>query len=150
MTSITTFTVRTLIDDEESGWGSETVGPEDYPATLAGDYPAIARHLAAYVLHNVEWTAIPRTITCELYDSDSESVLPLAEGTWTPEAVVVDRTEHLYDYDNAEDLGVATAEQIAACDNAPGEVILIDADGDVIAPGSWDAQQRGVRSVYTS
>lgn len=71
--------------------------------------------------------------------------------TTTEEHTMTTTTTHdLYDYDTSERIGTATPEQIAACD-AAGEAgaILIDADGDVIAQGSWDAQQPGVRTVYT-
>jgi len=59
---------------------------------------------------------------------------------------------NLYD-ENGNVIGPATAEQIAAS-NASDDAghnggILIDADGDVIKDGSWDAQQPGVRKVYT-
>lgn len=63
-----------------------------------------------------------------------------------------DWTAHLYDADTADDLGIATAPQMAASDysEAKGEngIFLIDADGDVCPDGSWDSQQAGVRRVY--
>jgi hypothetical protein len=60
----------------------------------------------------------------------------------------------LYDANTAEPIGPATPEQVAACDAAALEndgsgVFLIDADGDPVADGSWDAAQPGVRRVYT-
>ncbi len=60
----------------------------------------------------------------------------------------------LYDADTAERIGPATAAQVEASDLAAQRdggagVILIDADGDVCPVGSWDAQQPGVRRVYT-
>lgn len=60
----------------------------------------------------------------------------------------------LYDYDTGEDLGPATPEQHAAS-NAMAELygtgaFLIDAEGRVTRDGTWDAQQPGVRVVFTS
>ena len=64
-------------------------------------------------------------------------------------------THHLWDARSGEDLGPATAEQIAASDasEASGNItgqFLVDGDGGVIAnskPG--DARRLGVRVVYT-
>lgn len=60
-------------------------------------------------------------------------------------------TADLFDSDTAELIGPATEAQIAAS-LAAGETghILIDADGDVIEPGTWAAQQPGVRKVYVA
>lgn len=61
--------------------------------------------------------------------------------------------EHLYDAETGEDLGVATPAQSAASeramvyDSGRGH-ILVDSDGNVIEPSSWDAQQAGVRTVF--
>ncbi len=57
----------------------------------------------------------------------------------------------LRDFDTCELIGTATAEQIEASDasNYSG-VILIDADGDVVADGTWAAQQPGVRQAYVA
>ena len=58
-------------------------------------------------------------------------------------------TARLYDADTADCLGVATDDQIEASDNAGDTgIFLVDADGDVVSAGSWDAQQPGVRRVY--
>ena len=64
-------------------------------------------------------------------------------------------THHLWDARSGEDLGPATAEQIAASDaseaagNHPGQ-FLLDSDGNVIAnPKPGDAVRPGVRVVYT-
>ena len=62
---------------------------------------------------------------------------------------------HLWDARSGEDLGPATAEQIAASDasEAAGNItgqFLIDRDGDVIANAkASDAHLPGVRVVYT-
>ena len=55
----------------------------------------------------------------------------------------------LHDADTADKIGPATVEQTEAS-LAAGDtgVILIDADGDVIEPGTWAAQQPGTRKVY--
>lgn len=56
----------------------------------------------------------------------------------------------LWDSDTDENLGPATPEQAKASASEPsGEgLILIDDKGDVVTPGSWTAQQPGVRRVY--
>lgn len=57
----------------------------------------------------------------------------------------------LYDGDTAELLGPATDAQVAASVAAkPDGIILIDADGDVVEPGSWAAERIGVRKVYVA
>lgn len=58
-------------------------------------------------------------------------------------------TYALFDADTADKIGPATAEQISAS-LAAGDtgVILVDIEGNVIADGSWDARQAGVRKVY--
>ena len=57
----------------------------------------------------------------------------------------------IHDSDTGEMIGDATVDQIDASDLA-GDTghILIDADGDVVSPGTWAAQQSGVRRVYVS
>lgn len=58
-------------------------------------------------------------------------------------------TTDLYDADTAERIGQATSEQTEASLAAgPEGIITIDADGDVVEPGSWAAQQDGARRVY--
>lgn len=57
----------------------------------------------------------------------------------------------LFDYATGDKIGPATPEQIAASlDAGDTGAILIDADGTVIADGSWEAQQPGVRTVYVA
>jgi len=60
-------------------------------------------------------------------------------------------THTLYDADTAELIGPATAEQVEASNEAADYhgVILIDADDDPVPEGTWDAEQPGVRHVYT-
>lgn len=54
-----------------------------------------------------------------------------------------------YASETGAEIGPATAEQYAASIKAGDEGhILIDADGDVVEPGTWAAQQPGVRKVY--
>jgi len=59
----------------------------------------------------------------------------------------------LMDSGTAEDLGPATDAQAEASnrseDAGQNGHFLIDADGDVLAAGTWDARQLGVRAVYT-
>lgn len=57
----------------------------------------------------------------------------------------------LHDSDTDELIGTATPAQIDASD-AAGDTghILIDTDGDVVSPGTWAAQQPGVRRVWVS
>lgn len=57
-------------------------------------------------------------------------------------------TEMLHDSDTTEVIGVATAEQIEASHRTVEGHILVDADGDVVEPGTWAAQQPGVRRCY--
>lgn len=60
-------------------------------------------------------------------------------------------TGTLVDVDTCESLGVATAEQATASYEAGSNgLILIDADGDVVTDGSWEAMQPGVRAVYVT
>lgn len=57
----------------------------------------------------------------------------------------------LVDSETGDDLGEATAEQIAASDAAGDEGhILIDVDGNVVQDGTWAAQQAGTRKVYVA
>jgi hypothetical protein len=57
----------------------------------------------------------------------------------------------LHDGDTGADLGAATPAQIvASLADEPYGIILVDADGDVVSPGTWAAQQPGVRSVYVT
>lgn len=57
----------------------------------------------------------------------------------------------LHDYLTGERLGTATPAQVEASLAADDEgVIMIDADGNVITPGTWAAQQPGTRSVYVA
>lgn len=58
-------------------------------------------------------------------------------------------THTLYDADTAEPIGPATGAQASASLAAePTGIILIDADGDPVAEGSWGARQPGTRAVY--
>lgn len=60
--------------------------------------------------------------------------------------------------DSGESLGRATPDQAAHSVYGPavfamfgvaeGHIILIDSEGDVVHPGSWQADQSGVRRVY--
>lgn len=63
--------------------------------------------------------------------------------TWTPE---------LFDAETGDLIGHATVDQVSATIDDAGDtgIILIDADGDVVTPGGWAAQQPGVRRVYVS
>jgi uncharacterized protein YuzE len=57
----------------------------------------------------------------------------------------------LYDADTDNPIGPATPEQVAASyadDNTDNGAILIDRDGNVIGPDTWDAQETGTRKVY--
>jgi hypothetical protein len=57
----------------------------------------------------------------------------------------------LYDADTDNPIGPATREQAAASyadDNDDNGAILIDAQGNVVRPGTWDADQPEVRKVY--
>lgn len=57
----------------------------------------------------------------------------------------------LYDFETGEPIGPATTFQTAASFMAgPEGHILIDADGDVVEPGTWAAQQPGTRKVYVA
>ncbi len=47
-----------------------------------------------------------------------------------------------------DQLRVDNAELIAAAGKAPSGVILVDADGELVAEGSWSARQPGVRRAY--
>lgn len=61
-------------------------------------------------------------------------------------------THTLYDAGTDEDLGPATFEQVDASyheDTGTG-IILVDGEGFVLQPGSWDDGQPGVRRVYVS
>lgn len=62
-------------------------------------------------------------------------------------------THIMRDADTGDLLGEATPAQRQASNksNSTGQhgIILIDADGDVIAPSSWAATQPGTRKVYT-
>lgn len=55
----------------------------------------------------------------------------------------------LLDYNTGDKISPATPEQIEAS-LAAGDTgaILVDADGNVVADGSWEAQQSGVRTAY--
>lgn len=59
----------------------------------------------------------------------------------------------LYDADTADRLCVASGEQIAYSDASDdqGELgfFLVSDEGAPVDVGSWDAQQAGVRTVYT-
>lgn len=62
-------------------------------------------------------------------------------------------TKHLFDLATGDKIGPATADQIeASFSDDAGETgaILIDADGDVVVDGTWEAQQPGVRAVYVA
>ena len=69
----------------------------------------------------------------------------MSDGAWWVPARV------LFDYATGDVVGAATPEQIEAS-LAAGDAgaILIDAAGYVIADGSWEAQQPGVRTVYVA
>ena len=57
--------------------------------------------------------------------------------------------QYLYEYNTSDKIGPATSDQIEAS-LAAGDTgtILVDADGNVVADGSWEAQQSGVRTAY--
>ena len=57
----------------------------------------------------------------------------------------------LFNADTTDEIGPATAAQIEAS-LAAGDtgLILIDADGNVIHEGSWEAQQPGARKAYVA
>ena len=57
----------------------------------------------------------------------------------------------LFDANTADKIGPATPEQIEAS-LAAGDTgtILVDADGNVVADGSWEHQQPGVRTAYVA
>jgi hypothetical protein len=57
----------------------------------------------------------------------------------------------LHDYNTGDKISPATPEQIEAS-LAAGDtgIILVDADGNVVAKGSWEAQQSGVRTAYVA
>lgn len=54
----------------------------------------------------------------------------------------------LIDGETNETIGRATAEQIEASFATDAGWILVNADGDLVADGSWDAQQPGIRKAY--
>lgn len=58
---------------------------------------------------------------------------------------------NLYDADTNSLITEANSEQAqASYASDPTGVILIDLDGNVIADGTWESQQPGVRKVYVS
>jgi len=59
------------------------------------------------------------------------------------------RSPALYDADTNDRIAPATDDQIEAS-AAAGEtgIILVDSDGTVLTPGTWAAEQPGVRHVY--
>lgn len=60
-------------------------------------------------------------------------------------------TDYLIDSETGCHIGAATPAQIEASDNAgPEGHILIGADGDVVQPGTWAANQPGTRKVYVA
>ena len=56
----------------------------------------------------------------------------------------------LRDSDSGEDLGPATSQQARESARTVEGHILVDADGHVVEPGSWAAQQPGIRRVWVS
>ena len=66
------------------------------------------------------------------------------------DADVFDLPMHLHDSNTTDVIGVATAEQIEASHRTGEGHILVDADGDVVDPGTWAAQQPGVRRCYVA
>lgn len=57
----------------------------------------------------------------------------------------------LHDYATADKISPATPEQIEASLSAGDTgTILVDADGNVVADGSWEAQQPRVRTAYVA
>jgi hypothetical protein len=57
--------------------------------------------------------------------------------------------DRLFDAETSREIGPATYRQSQASATAGDTgIILIDADGDVVIDGTWEAQQPGVRKVY--
>jgi hypothetical protein len=71
------------------------------------------------------------------------SHLPYGE---SPDKIVAE----LHDSETNEVLGDATNEQITHSLSTVEGHILVDADGNVVQPGTWAAQQPGVRKVYVA
>ncbi len=70
----------------------------------------------------------------------------MADGPWWVRGTLVD-------YWTGEELRVATREQVLAAVRSKNDMtgtILIDADGDVVTEGTWEAQQPGVRTVWVA
>lgn len=151
------YLIVSYVNGQGFAVGDETITADtDYD--LGDPLPTVADWLAGIVLDNLQ-SGSDETVT----DSVRVDILGtggdvLASGFRNAPggpATLADTTgHHLYDAHTAEDLGPATPEQVAASDEAYAKDgsggFLIDAAGDVIDDdSSWEAQQPGVRSVYT-
>lgn len=69
----------------------------------------------------------------------------MSDGAWWVPA------RDLFDANTADKISPATPEQIEASLSAGDTgTILVDADGNVVADGSWESQQPGVRTAYVA
>lgn len=88
-------------------------------------------------------------------EAEIRSWLDADDQTMTVEVTRFETPYELFDSRTGEKIGPATADQIdeslgaAEVDGGFGG-ILIDADGNVIADGTWAAQQPGVRAVFVA
>lgn len=154
-----TVTSEAEVEGAAHVWEPRNVEPDDLDLDVALDFMVTEYRVprSAWVVAAVDPSVVSAQVHgwVPLGQTDEFGGFTIARAELADADLLAWPDVRLHDADTAEYIGPATIGQVTASilaedtDGGCG-IILIDDTGTVVVAGSWDAEQNGVRRVYTA